>query len=352
MDNPQIKTGKGSILIVDDDLSARQTLSALMEGEGYEVRCAPSGSTALMFAHEEPPEVILLDVRLPDVDGFEVCRRLKENTGTCGTPVIFLSALEEATDKVKGFEAGGADYITKPFHAEEVLARVRTHVALYRLQSGLQRRVEAGTLRVANAQLAQSIDALNRSEGTLKERLQFETLLTDLSVQFVSVPADQVDRKIEDAQRRVCELLGLDLSALWQWSVETPGAITLTHLVSSPGWSAATRADERSRVFPLVPAAGPGRQESLPFPLLRTLPAEAARDQEVWRYYGIKTTLTFPLSAGGRADLWCHILQYDAGGTHLAGGDRQPASTGRADIRQCPCPETRRTRRCARARLA
>jgi DNA-binding response OmpR family regulator len=157
-----------------------QTLSALMEGEGYEVRCAPSGQTALLFAREEPPELILLDVRLPDVDGFEVCRRLKESAGTCGIPVIFLSALEDAKDKVKGFAVGGADYITKPFHAEEVLARVRTHVALYRLQSDLGRRVEeqTATLRVANTQLAQNIEALNRSEEALKERLRFETLLT------------------------------------------------------------------------------------------------------------------------------------------------------------------------------
>jgi DNA-binding response OmpR family regulator len=121
-----------------------------------------------MFAREEPPELILLDVRLPDVDGFEVCRLLKEGAGTRGIPVIFLSALENAMDKVKGFAAGAADYITKPFHAEEVLARVQTHVALCRLQSDLQRRVEeqTTTLRAANAQLVQSIEALNRSEET------------------------------------------------------------------------------------------------------------------------------------------------------------------------------------------
>lgn len=133
MDRPQAKTGNGNILIVDDDLSTRQTLSALLEGEGYEIRCAPSGQTALLFAGEEPPDLVLLDVRLPDVDGFEVCRQLKEDAGTHAVPVIFLTALEEAKGKVEGFAAGGADYIAKPFHAEEVVARIRTHVALYRL---------------------------------------------------------------------------------------------------------------------------------------------------------------------------------------------------------------------------
>jgi len=129
---------KDNILIVDDDLSARQTLSALMEREGYEVRCAPSGQTALMFAQEEAPDLILLDIRLPDVDGFQVCQRLKENRRTCDTPVIFISALEEMEDKIKGFVAGGVDYITKPFQVEEVLARVETHLALRRLQKQIK----------------------------------------------------------------------------------------------------------------------------------------------------------------------------------------------------------------------
>jgi DNA-binding response OmpR family regulator len=133
MDSAPSKSMKGSILIVDDDLSARQTLSALMESEGYEVRCAPSGQTALLFAHEEPPDLVLLDIRLPDVDGLQICRRLKGDAGTRGVPVISLGALEEAEDNVKGFAAGAVDYIAKPFQAEEVLARVRTHVALYRL---------------------------------------------------------------------------------------------------------------------------------------------------------------------------------------------------------------------------
>jgi formate hydrogenlyase transcriptional activator len=293
MDSPHTKTGMGSILIVDDDRSARQILSALMEGEGCEVRSAPSGRTALIFAREEPPELILLDVRLPDVDGFEVCRQLKEDAGTRGVPVIFLSALEDAKERVKGFEAGGADYITKPFHAEEVLARVRTHVALYRLQTDLERRVAVQT-----AALRENIEALNRSEEALKERLRFETLLTDLSAQFVNLPVDQVDREIGDGQRRVCELLGLDLSALWQWSVETPGAVTLTQLYRPLGGPPPPEPMDAHKYFPW------SLQQVLAGKVVTILstedvPAEAVRDQQAWRHYGIKTILTFPLSAGG-----------------------------------------------------
>jgi formate hydrogenlyase transcriptional activator len=293
MDSPHTKTGMGSILIVDDDRSARQILSALMEGEGCEVRSAPSGRTALIFAREEPPELILLDVRLPDVDGFEVCRQLKEDAGTRGVPVIFLSALEDAKERVKGFEAGGADYITKPFHAEEVLARVRTHVALYRLQTDLERRVAVQT-----AALRENIEALNRSEEALKERLRFETLLTDLSAQFVNLPVDQVDREIGDGQRRVCELLGLDLSALWQWSVETPGAVTLTQLYRPLGGPPPPEPMDAHEYFPW------SLQQVLAGKVVTILstedvPAEAVRDQQAWRHYGIKTILTFPLSAGG-----------------------------------------------------
>jgi CheY-like chemotaxis protein len=106
---------KGNLLVVDDDLSSLRTMEALLGREGYDGRCAPSGQMALTFAHEDPPELILLDIRLPDMDGFQVCRSLRGNQKTHAIPVIFISALDERADKVKGFAAGGVDYITKPF---------------------------------------------------------------------------------------------------------------------------------------------------------------------------------------------------------------------------------------------
>lgn len=126
----------------------------------------------------------------------------------------------------RGLPPGGVDYTTRPFHVEEVLARVRTHLALHRMQSDLGRRIEAqmAAPQIANETLVRNVEALNRSEEVLTERLQFETLLSDLFAMCVNLPADQVEAEIVDAQRQVSEHLGLDLSTLWQWSVETPGA--------------------------------------------------------------------------------------------------------------------------------
>ena len=291
---------KGSILVVDDDLGARQTLATLLESHGYEVRCAPNGATALLCAQEESPDLALLDVRLPDVDGLEVCRQLKADPRTARVPVIFISALGETEEKVKGFAAGGVDYIGKPIQADEVLARVESHVTLHALRVDLERRVEArtGELRAATVQLAQKVEALNRSEEALKERLQFETLLTDLSAQFVSVPADQVDREIENAQRRVCEVLRLDLSTLWQWSVETPRSLVLTHLYRPLGGPRLPERMEAKEYFPwTLEHLLAGRVVVVAS--MDELPAEAARDLEIWHHYGVKTSLGFSLSAGG-----------------------------------------------------
>lgn len=302
MDRLRTKTGKGSILIVDDDLSPRQTLTALMEAEGYEVRCAPSGQTALLFAGEEPPDLILLDVRLHGVDALEVCRRLKEDSRTRGVPVLFLSTPEEVERTRKGYAAGGADYITKPFHVEEVLARVRTHVVLHRMQSELGRRVEAqmATPQIANEALVRNVEALNRSEEALTERLEFETLLSDLSAKFVDVPANRVDAEIVDTQRRVCEFLGLDLAVLWQWSVETPGVMTLTHYYRPLGGPSPPSPMHAHEHFPWsLQQALAGKVVTISS--VEDAPAEAVRDQEMWRHFGVKSSATFPLSAGGGA---------------------------------------------------
>ena len=167
---------KGNLLIVDDDLLFRQAMDALLTREGYKVRCAPNGQMALMFAREDPPELILLDIRLPDMDGFQVCRRLKEDSQTSNIPVIFISGLDEVVDKVKGFVAGGVDYITKPFQSEELLARVETHLSLRRLQEQIE---------AQNAQLQQEITKSKLAEEKIKQAAEeWRTTFDSIKIWF------------------------------------------------------------------------------------------------------------------------------------------------------------------------
>ncbi|MBK8264519.1 MAG: response regulator [Nannocystis sp.] len=130
------------ILIVDDTPANLRLLSEVLVAAGYRARPVISGAQALRAAAAAPPALILLDIHMPEPDGYEVCRRLKADPATRDVPVIFLSALNEVIDKVRAFEVGGVDYVTKPFHIEEVLARVRTHLTIRALQDELKRERE------------------------------------------------------------------------------------------------------------------------------------------------------------------------------------------------------------------
>lgn len=154
----------GEILIVDDTVGSLDLLSELLSGAGYTVRAAQDGRMALRSARARPPELILLDVRMPGMDGHELCGLLKRDARTHDVPVIFLSALHETGDKVKGFSLGAVDYIGKPFEPDEVLARVRTHIELYRLQTRLEEQVEERA-----GQLRRSESALRDSQARLRE---------------------------------------------------------------------------------------------------------------------------------------------------------------------------------------
>ncbi len=129
---------KASILIVDDTPDNLRLLSKMLTESGYKVRPAPSGAHALATTKKEVPDLILLDVIMPEMDGYDVCRILKADERTKDVPVIFLSALNEVKDKVRGFEAGGVDFITKPFHVNEVMVRVETHMKISNLQNRLR----------------------------------------------------------------------------------------------------------------------------------------------------------------------------------------------------------------------
>ena len=138
----RISTLKGEILIVDDNLEEINLLSNLLIEAGYKVRKAVNGKIALMGIKANLPDVILLDILMPDIRGYEVCEQLKKDRRTCSIPVIFLSALDEVIDKVTAFRVGGVDYVTKPFQIDEVLARIDTHFTLQLLQKRLSEQNE------------------------------------------------------------------------------------------------------------------------------------------------------------------------------------------------------------------
>jgi diguanylate cyclase (GGDEF)-like protein len=178
MNTSDLKSFAGNILVVDDTPDNLRVLSASLGEKGYQVRCAKNGSMALIAAIKEPPDLILLDIKMPDMDGYQVCQQLKANEKTRDIPVIFLSALDDIFDKVKAFNVGGVDYITKPFQVEEVAIRVRHQLdlqtakaAIYQLNSKLEQKVQERT-----AQLEQVIDQLNQEildkEYTQKQLLQ------------------------------------------------------------------------------------------------------------------------------------------------------------------------------------
>ncbi|MBF0203089.1 MAG: response regulator [Desulfamplus sp.] len=128
----------GNILIVDDNAQNLRLLLTILNAEGYKVRPAPSGAIALESAFSKVPDLILLDIMMPEMDGYEVCRRLKENETTREVPIIFLSAMDSISEKLKAFDMGAVDYITKPYQPEEISARVNTHLTLRRTQKLLE----------------------------------------------------------------------------------------------------------------------------------------------------------------------------------------------------------------------
>ncbi len=147
------------ILVVDDNVNNLKLLEGILINAGYRVRLASDGELALRSAMAHTPSLVLMDIRMPGMDGYEACRRLKEDEGTREVPVIFISILEDEGDKVKGFQAGAADYINKPFQPAEVLARIKNQLRLKELTEKLEQKIHERTekLILANKHLQQEI---------------------------------------------------------------------------------------------------------------------------------------------------------------------------------------------------
>lgn len=146
---------KANILVIDDTPENLQFLAAMLTEQGYKVRSVTKATAGLRGAQAAPPDLILLDVNMPEMNGYEVCQQLKINDVTRDIPVIFISAMDSVLDKVKAFSVGGVDYITKPFKVEEVLARLENHLMIRNLRASLQEQ---------NAKLEQEIQVRQQAE--------------------------------------------------------------------------------------------------------------------------------------------------------------------------------------------
>lgn len=160
--NNEMNTNRGNILVVDDTPANLRLLAGILNGKGYKVRPVPNGELALSAARGMPPDLILLDIMMPEMNGYEVCQKIKADERTRDIPVIFISAINDVLDKVKAFAVGGVDYITKPFQVEEVLVRVETHLAMCQLQNKLKQKNEE--LTVTLEQLKETQNQLVQSE--------------------------------------------------------------------------------------------------------------------------------------------------------------------------------------------
>ena len=167
---------KGNILVVDDTPANLRLLSRLLTDNGFKVRPVPNGRLALDAVKAAPPDAILLDVRMPEMDGYQVCEVLKQDAQVADIPVIFISALHEMQDKIKGFEVGGVDYVTKPFQEEEVLIRLKTHLTIRNQQRRMQEQYdELRKLEIMRETLTQMI--VHDLNNTLQAILGYSEIL-------------------------------------------------------------------------------------------------------------------------------------------------------------------------------
>lgn len=201
---------KTQILIVDDQPNNLRLLAGILKGHGYSVRSLQKGEAVYLSVLNSPPELILLDIIMPDLDGYAVCEQLKADDRTAQIPIIFISALHDSDEKVKAFSVGGVDYVTKPFDERELLLRVKTHLTIQAAQQQIEEQ---------NRQLQQEIADRKRAEEQIKTALEEKRVLLQelyhrtknnlavvssmLSIQADMIRDPQVQQIFHDTQHRI-----------------------------------------------------------------------------------------------------------------------------------------------------
>lgn len=230
--NASLVNHDSNILIVDDTVENLTLLARMLKDCGYIARPVPNGRLALQAARGEKPDLILLDITMPEMDGFEVCRQMKKDPILRDIPVLFISALTQTIEKVKAFEAGGVDYISKPFQFEEVKARVETHLHLHKLQLSLEDQVERQVKEIVELQmgmifgLAKLAEARDSDTGRHLERIQI--LCRRFSEELRKNPrfADQIDDQFCDMIFHASPLHDIGKVAIEDCILLKPGKLT------------------------------------------------------------------------------------------------------------------------------
>jgi two-component system, NtrC family, sensor kinase len=217
---PESNTQSQLILVVDDTPANLRLLSDALTQKGFEVAVATNGENAISQIQYNPPELILLDVQMPGINGFETCQRLKLDPNTKDIPVIFMTALSDTEDKIRGFDVGAVDYITKPFQNEEVIARVRTHLQVHHLMKELE--IKNGLLNQFNEVLEQKVVARTTELQQAQLQVIQQEKLSSLGQMVAGVaheinnPINFIYGNISHANQYIGDLF--DLIQTWQKS--------------------------------------------------------------------------------------------------------------------------------------
>ncbi len=274
-----------NLLIVDDTPANLQVLAGMLKDRGYKVRPVPSGKLALLAAQRDPPDLILLDINMPEMNGYEVCEQLKADDRLKGIPVIFISALTEQLDKVKAFAMGGVDYITKPFQMEELHARVETHLKL----RGLQQELEETNSRLAKANARMSRDLTAAAKIQEKFLPRVAPRVPGIEFAWIYQPCDEL---AGDGLNLIP--LGDGQVGLYVLDVSGHGvaaallSVTLSRLLSPPSEpsSILIRGGELEDRFDILPPAEVAAR------LNRLFPFDASTEQFATLLYGILNVAT------------------------------------------------------------